>query len=466
MSFPKEIIVRGFSRQQDNLLADAMDLVARNASREELLKFFVNGFVNQSTCDAAMVLESQAPDELRHRAVWQLRGVCQSGVPEPRWRNFCGYLESVRSAEHWIAALAQRKQDAGMISFAWGGSDIANSGEVFSDIRRVVDGQTSNSWLSILRLPAPSASHPTRFFVAIYNAGVDEVPRGGEQDWRLLELFRRVYNLALADLRQKAKQIIDHRREIMRDLAPSIIHHEINSRIVNSVRTLEVLSGFVDHVDVGVREDFSLLFSSLSRDVESLKRITHAVMGLERKPGNEVVCILDELLLLRDLTAFRLNKIGGLLKIDCHPDIKVVSSSALLLHILLNLINNAVDAMAMRKEKEPMYTPEISIRVSEWHTSISGKQSKQPGVAITVEDNGPGVTSLQYGRLFDLGYTTKKSGHGLGLPISRLLAGFLGGTLDPVRKQVTAGCVFQLVLPAEAPVSDAIEQQLEELLNA
>ncbi len=272
MALNDAVIVRGFSRQQDVLLADSMDLVARNASRKELLKFFVAGFENQSTCDAAVVVEAQPPDELRHRPQWDLRGLCHAGVQEVRWRNFCEYLKGLKAADHWIPSLAQRRSDGALISRLWA-SELGDHNEVFRDLKRIVDEETLQLWLSILRLPSSAVTHPTRFVIVVYRTSPGEVPHGGEQDWRLLELFRRVYNLALADLRQKAKKIVDHRRELMRDLAPSILHHEISSRVVNSVRTLEQLSSILATVDSPQKTDLEELCQSLSLDTETLRAI-------------------------------------------------------------------------------------------------------------------------------------------------------------------------------------------------
>jgi signal transduction histidine kinase len=52
-------------------------------------------------------------------------------------------------------------------------------------------------------------------------------------------------------------------------------------------------------------------------------------------------------------------------------------------------------------------------------------------------------------RAFDVGVTTKASGSGLGLPLSRALARQHGGELT-LANEPEGGCVAELVLPEEA----------------
>jgi signal transduction histidine kinase len=46
-----------------------------------------------------------------------------------------------------------------------------------------------------------------------------------------------------------------------------------------------------------------------------------------------------------------------------------------------------------------------------------------PGVTIRVHDTGPGIHRTDFDRVFELGYTTKKGGFGMGLDICRRIIG-------------------------------------------
>lgn len=73
--------------------------------------------------------------------------------------------------------------------------------------------------------------------------------------------------------------------------------------------------------------------------------------------------------------------------------------------------------------------------------------SRDP-VRITVEDDGPGLDPADSERIFQWFHTTRATGSGLGLPVSRRIAEALGGTLELVEARPA---VFRLELPPETP---------------
>jgi len=82
--------------------------------------------------------------------------------------------------------------------------------------------------------------------------------------------------------------------------------------------------------------------------------------------------------------------------------------------ILLNLIRNAVEAVAGQ--------PDAWVR-------LSAAYSPGGPLTLSVTDNGPGLPAEVRKRLFQPFFTTKSSGTGLGLAIARSLARSLGGEL-------------------------------------
>jgi signal transduction histidine kinase len=102
--------------------------------------------------------------------------------------------------------------------------------------------------------------------------------------------------------------------------------------------------------------------------------------------------------------------------------------------VVLNLIKNAIDAMAA--------TPPSSraLRV----TTGFGSDSR---VLLRVEDTGPGLAADPE-RIFDPFITTKTDGMGLGLAISRTIIEAHGGTLRVV-KTGAQGTTFEIALPRD-----------------
>ncbi len=107
------------------------------------------------------------------------------------------------------------------------------------------------------------------------------------------------------------------------------------------------------------------------------------------------------------------------------------------MQICLNLITNAEQALAVSTQAQRQLN--LSCQVHE------GGQ-----VRVEVSDNGTGISSQALSRLFTYGFTTKVSGHGLGLHASALAAQSMGGSLDAYSGGPGLGAAFTLSLPHNA----------------
>lgn len=72
-------------------------------------------------------------------------------------------------------------------------------------------------------------------------------------------------------------------------------------------------------------------------------------------------------------------------------------------------------------------------------------EAEKPKVAITVSDNGPGVTSAAALRVFDLGYTEKPGGYGVGLFLAREAVERSGGSIELLNPD-SPGAQFRIML--------------------
>ena len=116
------------------------------------------------------------------------------------------------------------------------------------------------------------------------------------------------------------------------------------------------------------------------------------------------------------------------------PPVKVQRQRAL--QILVNLLNNARDALAAKPENDR----QITLRVT---TSAETER-----VQIAVVDNGCGVPPEIVTKIFAFGFTTKKNGHGFGLHSSALAAREMEGSLQVEPSGPSLGATFVLELPA------------------
>lgn len=107
--------------------------------------------------------------------------------------------------------------------------------------------------------------------------------------------------------------------------------------------------------------------------------------------------------------------------------------------VLGNLVKNALEACAGGGE----------VRIS---TSREGER-----ILVHVDDDGVGLPPGYDGRTFTAGITTKPTGSGLGLFLSRRLTEQLGGALS-LQDRAPRGCRATLGLPAASPRTDTGER--------
>jgi len=113
-----------------------------------------------------------------------------------------------------------------------------------------------------------------------------------------------------------------------------------------------------------------------------------------------------------------------------------------LIQVFLNLVKNAAEAV-------PKEGGEIVLKTSYQHGirfAMPGSQSRvHLPLAITVQDNGPGIPDDLTDHLFDPFVTTKTNGTGLGLPMVAKIVGDLGGVID--FKSHPGRTAFRVLLP-------------------
>jgi signal transduction histidine kinase len=111
----------------------------------------------------------------------------------------------------------------------------------------------------------------------------------------------------------------------------------------------------------------------------------------------------------------------------------VAGDNVELVQVILNLVINALEAMAEVRDR----SRELLIRSE---LDNSGR------ILVSVQDTGAGLDPGGYDHIFDTLFTTKREGMGLGLSISRSIIEAHGGRLwaSPVRPH---GSLFQFTLP-------------------
>lgn len=207
------------------------------------------------------------------------------------------------------------------------------------------------------------------------------------------------------------------------------VAHEINQPIA-AIRTHADSAGLYLEAEDGAAARRSL--DSIAGLTERVGAITDELRAFSRKTRSETVAVsvdaaVDGALLL---VGPRMRERGvALVRRAGAPDLAVMAERNRLEQVLLNLLQNAIEAL--RDTPEPAITLEV--------------EAKGRRVIIRIADNGPGVAPEVRERLFTPFTTDKRDGVGLGLVISRdIVAGF-GGELSLEPTPRGAAFVIRLV---------------------
>ncbi len=251
---------------------------------------------------------------------------------------------------------------------------------------------------------------------------------------------RLINRIAKSDAQQKLmdeKVLEAGRLASIGELAAGIAH-EINNPVAIMVEEAGWLEDLMEDGDLDSpanQTEFLRALNQIKAQGSRCKSITHKLLSFARKTdpvsreisANEIV--QEAISLLGQKSRYANVKIQARLQPGL-PEIKASPSE--LQQVLVNLINNAVDA----------------INSSGGEVTVSTKHVGEQ-VLIAVSDTGAGIPEANLSRIFDPFYTTKPVGQGtgLGLSICYGIIHKLGGDIS-VESLVGQGTTFTITLPA------------------
>lgn len=125
------------------------------------------------------------------------------------------------------------------------------------------------------------------------------------------------------------------------------------------------------------------------------------------------------------------------LREELHDDLpRVMGDRVQLQQVILNLLLNALEAMH-------------GIHQSRRHLCIRTAMDGAAGIRLSVQDAGAGVDAETSEKLFEAFYTTKASGMGIGLSVSRSIIERHHGRLWAARNDGRPGATFSFTVPCD-----------------
>ncbi|WP_246198158.1 sensor histidine kinase [Solidesulfovibrio aerotolerans] len=223
------------------------------------------------------------------------------------------------------------------------------------------------------------------------------------------------------------------------------VAHEINNPVAIMMEEAGWVLDILDGDDFATPDNLAEMRRALTQirvQGARCKEITHLLLTYARKPDDacsntDLNALITQLVALSGSRAKAARvQVTTALAADLP---RVAAPASQLQQVLLNCINNAVDAMEPGGGALAIATSRVGDKVG-----------------LTVTDTGPGISPAVMERLFEPFFTTKAAGKGTGLGLS-ICAGIvreLGGEIS-VHSPAGGGAIFNILLPAAAQATPA-----------
>jgi C4-dicarboxylate-specific signal transduction histidine kinase len=219
----------------------------------------------------------------------------------------------------------------------------------------------------------------------------------------------------------------------VRVLAASIAHEvkqPLSAIVTNGATSLRWLARPEPDVEK-IRERIRCMVADARRAAEILDGIQ--AMANRREP-KRMQLLLDDV--VQESAVFLCHEFRSMevsVALDLAPNPPhVAGDRGQLQQVIVNLAINAVQAMARSGGRNILFRTLLP----------------NPGtVCCTIEDSGPGIDPAYLPRLFDVFFTTKDTGMGMGLAISRSIIAAHDGHIEADNNSVLGGARFSISLP-------------------
>lgn len=305
-----------------------------------------------------------------------------------------------------------------------------------------------------LLLPEPHASMPIEHFLH-YEQGSDRVHPGGRVEIEArhgsgrtipIEISLREMIIEGNRLFSAVMRDISVRREVerMKSEFVSTISHELRTPLTSIAGSLTLISGGAAGE---VPQKIARLVGIARQNSERLIRLINDILDLEKAEAGKlefqfsVRSIRAEVASVAEFNRGFAQSLGVAIDLEDGDDADVFIDSDRLTQVFTNLISNAA------KFSPPGGT--VRIRINR----------EDPGIRVTVSDNGPGIPAEFCARIFqkfaqaDASDSRAKSGTGLGLSIAKTITEKLGGKIG-FDTAPGKGTSFYIILPLHGRTLD------------
>ncbi len=244
-------------------------------------------------------------------------------------------------------------------------------------------------------------------------------------------LLVKEYNKMLTQLDESLNRLSESERQgAWREMAKQVAH-EIKNPLTPMRLSLQHLQFSMARGDDNLKEKLAKTIELLIRQIDSLSTMAEEFSSFAKMP-DPIMERTNLTAVLSDSISLNEKEMGQSIvsKLPDNP-IFIQADPHQLVRIFNNLLKNAIQAIPEDRKGE--------IRVEMWLESPKM-------VIIQVIDNGKGIPENLYNKIFSPNFSTKNSGMGLGLAITKKIIEQFNGTID-FESKVDEGTTFTLSFP-------------------
>jgi PAS domain S-box-containing protein len=248
---------------------------------------------------------------------------------------------------------------------------------------------------------------------------------------------------AYEDLRRAQEQLLQSEKMSAIGQLIAGVAHELNNPLTAILGYAQLLES--EKLDSKPLEYAGKIFKQAQRTHRVVQNLlSFARQSKAEKHQFDVVKVIEEALLLSDYDM----KVGNIrMEREIDPDVPgVFGDPHQLEQVFLNIINNALDAMAEEAAEEAKAEDKREAKPRRFKVRVCSREDQ---VVIEFHDSGPGIKEIN--RVFEPFYTTKVVGKGTGLGLS-ICYGIVkehGGEISARNADGSdGGAVIEIKLPA------------------
>jgi PAS domain S-box-containing protein len=379
-----------------------------------------------------------------------------------RWQQVSGLTAAQSLGDGWMSTVLPEDRDAVLLDW----STAARADREFSREYRLLTPLNELRWVH----SRASSMHDSEGELVGHVGTVEDITERKHAQAKLEQLHKQLLETSRqAGMAEIATNVLHNVGNILNsvnvsaDLVSSTLRTSRAEGLTRAVQLMDEhaadLGDFLTLDDQGKRlpDYLKLIVQALAQEqqgmIEELNRLTRCIDHIKDVVATQQsyaggsslieplqICDLAEDALRMSGEALTRHRVTVVTEFSQVPVVRL--DRARVLQILVNLINNAKNAMESLVDG----SRQITLRVE----AIAGASLR-----ISVKDEGEGILVENLTRIFAHGFTTRKDGHGFGLHSSALAARQMGGDLTVHSDGAGRGATFTLEIPIDTTQGQA-----------